>query len=1163
MNFEAKYSLPSLGNGVEPAELGFVLMQLKEKQFHFRFLQGDIAPLNAVNSRRQIPASVEIERKQNEDPSSSRFSIRRSVNITISLLALLTVAGPSVLVGGIRYSVTDLGTLGGDWSSADGINNAGQVVGGAYTASGIIHAFLYSGGSMIDLGTLGGDYSCASGINDNGQVVGEASIASGDLYDYAFLYSGGSMIDLGTFGGGGSMACGINKNGQVVGMAATSAAQNLNHAFLYSGGSMIDLGTLGGDYSFASGINDNGQVVGGASSVYEGDFNYAFLYSGGSMIVLGTLGGDYSCASGINDNGQVVGTAWTASEDYHAFLYSGGSMIDLGTLGESRSDAFGINNNGQVVGCVGDALGKNTRAFLCSGGVMTDLNSLIGTNSGWTLKSASSINDNGQIVGSGINPSGQTHAFLLTPLNPTNQITRLRVSQQQANVSASDSIDAPIVPKTDPNVLSTAADLGLGVVADEVTPVLFKFTGDVTNYTIEITHDATAYKNGALPDHLYVLQGGSWTRTANFSVSSFSDSGTAFAYLEGLRWTDFNGTPDNEVTVTVNVHPAGDSTIVASTDFLVRPPPVVLVHGYDANGSAWSPEFIAVLNTNRPTNFIRAVNYGTANDNLANRTWSFDDLLPELDKELTKEESNLHLYWAFTRYDVVGHSQGGVLLRMLCQNFQNRPCIVGPNNFYRGRFNRVITIGSPHNGSTLEHYAMDTLNSQNMRAVWPRLLVNKIQPKFDPFGSQIKKINNPIFPIDSRIKFHCIRTTVDSGLPPGPNAHTLVERFLGLYQTQTALGGKSPGQFFLARGYDSIVDYDSQGGGSGTPVTTMPNSVTNPANIAHVAVTLMAGIVDPFGVSSDHGQTTDTSVAGKVMDLLNGPASDFGPFKLPAPLPSVIEDLIDQVAPHPTIAGMIVGLPHPNIPSTNYYYGLETTTPLETNSPVTWFVQVFGTNGISSDGVSLLVNPNDFSQVTVSVTNGLQGTVVLYASYFTTNDDLVFANPLVVVSNPVGMTLSGIELDPASVVLSVGDKLPTYVWGDYTNGARSLLYIPSGQVQYMSSDTNIATLDSSGTITMNNFGAATIFANYSGFSAQAVITSTTPSISYFSGIGNTDKTFQLSFMGTIGTTNVIEASTNLINWVSIATLYNTNGFLQYLDFTATNFHMRFYRAMMP
>ena len=52
-----------------------------------------------------------------------------------------------------RYNVTDLGTLGGETSQANAINNAGQVVGGASTKSGNNHAFLWRPGKgMQDLG---------------------------------------------------------------------------------------------------------------------------------------------------------------------------------------------------------------------------------------------------------------------------------------------------------------------------------------------------------------------------------------------------------------------------------------------------------------------------------------------------------------------------------------------------------------------------------------------------------------------------------------------------------------------------------------------------------------------------------------------------------------------------------------------------------------------------------------------------------------------------------------------------------------------------------------------------------------------------------------------------------------------------------------------------
>jgi hypothetical protein len=68
-----------------------------------------------------------------------------------------------------------------------------------------------------------------------------------------------------------------------------------------------------------------------------------------------------------------------------------------------------------------------------------------------------------------------TQNFTLTPL-PALNVSLFRVLSPQAHVTASDAIDAPIQPVTLPSVLATANPLGLGVVADEVTPVLFQFT---------------------------------------------------------------------------------------------------------------------------------------------------------------------------------------------------------------------------------------------------------------------------------------------------------------------------------------------------------------------------------------------------------------------------------------------------------------------------------------------------------------------------------------------------------------------------------------------------------------------------------------------------------------------------------------------------------------
>jgi probable HAF family extracellular repeat protein len=77
---------------------------------------------------------------------------------------------------------------------------------------------------------------------------------------------------------------------------------------------------------------------------------------------------------------------------------------------------MGINASGQVVGAVWDVSSQDTHAFLYSGGVMLDLNSLLdASGSGYTFEEAKGIADNGMIAATGLTPSGESHAVLLTP----------------------------------------------------------------------------------------------------------------------------------------------------------------------------------------------------------------------------------------------------------------------------------------------------------------------------------------------------------------------------------------------------------------------------------------------------------------------------------------------------------------------------------------------------------------------------------------------------------------------------------------------------------------------------------------------------------------------------------------------------------------------------
>ena len=250
------------------------------------------------------------------------------------------------------FRPTNLGNLGGEYSSASGINDAGEVAGSANTAKAIVPFVWTPTDGLRQIPLLSGD-NCgqASGINKYGHVAGYSSGPTGRK---AFLWTrSAGMRSLGILPGGNySSACDVNDLDEVAGTSASAAG---SRAVLWTKtGDVRDLGTLPGDNSSeARAINNNGDVV-GYSRGPQGMRAFLWTQADG-MQNLGVLpGGNSSRALGINDKGAVVGTTTSSSGD-RAFIWTKqAGMRDLNSAacvisGAVFVEAHAINNAGQIL----------------------------------------------------------------------------------------------------------------------------------------------------------------------------------------------------------------------------------------------------------------------------------------------------------------------------------------------------------------------------------------------------------------------------------------------------------------------------------------------------------------------------------------------------------------------------------------------------------------------------------------------------------------------------------------------------------------------------------------------------------------------------------------------------------------------------------------------
>ncbi len=298
--------------------------------------------------------------------------------LAASLVALATMMGPpAIRAGNLVFTNFDGPPDFTNGTTANGINNLGQVVGFSTAAGGAFNNFVRNvDGSFTPLSFNGSAGAMANGINVNGQVVG--SVGS----EAFFLTNGGNTeITLPSVNGTttAEAAFGINDQGTIVGQY-TDSSTGTSPGFLYSKGSFSTLNPVANDSQvFAQGINNNGMVIGFYNT--DGVHDHGFVFNTGTSSY--TLLSDPNVANllftqflGINDHDEAVGYYQTNDGSQHGFLFNIATQTytflddpSAAMFGLSITQITGISDSGEIAGFYVDGTSGLQRGFVASASV--------------------------------------------------------------------------------------------------------------------------------------------------------------------------------------------------------------------------------------------------------------------------------------------------------------------------------------------------------------------------------------------------------------------------------------------------------------------------------------------------------------------------------------------------------------------------------------------------------------------------------------------------------------------------------------------------------------------------------------------------------------------------------------------------------------------------
>jgi hypothetical protein len=696
-----------------------------------------------------------------------------------------------------------------------------------------------------------------------------------------------------------------------------------------------------------------------------------------------------------------------------------------------------------------------------------------------------------------------------------------------------------LLPVRDLERLIRLPEVTRGWVADEVTPLILRaaFAPDSLGAPREIRWRIVDVEDGGmeppLEDRLDEVDGPCGTASGGVQRVG-RDCPNAIAILPALDPSSLRFRPgSSEIRFTVVVEDVLSRLPLARRTVSLRQPPVLLVHDFNSAGD-WGVGFREGLATEgrpfNPTdprdNFIRTVRYGQesffemesldsaflpqASVGLLHRQNTFlpfDRLFPLLEAALEEEMDGLREDWAITRPDMVGHGQGGLLVRMLATKpplFSTRFRRHG--DFYRGRFRLAVTLGAPHNGIRLFGYLRKLDRNRDFVRDLPESIVslglfsNAVQAKFDPFGKAIRSLNS-----------YLLSTTWH------PDFSARIHRIAGRWTDNTVLAGflglagegtEQRRAAVFPLGSDGWVDLASAVG----HYASIKGPFISLGNFAHRGPPGLfinrGALQDPVPV-----QNQDHTAGALVSSILasedpTNPTKAFGSFAGPSPLGVEDEEAVALAASEAwdeewaTREARIIAEDSRALASlrdrqisgaataeaTLYRYHLEAANR-DTTGEVYWFAEVFGPGGVTSASLTVTPIDGDPGHVEVTVPNSVVGDVVLYVSYQLAGGRTAFGQSVRVIErDPPGIQISGLAVIPRSGEYPVAEFIRPRLLVAYSDGTVLQRHVDANNLAATSSMPNVVDVSDPLAWHLASPGQATVTLTYRGHSTTNTLT---------------------------------------------------------------------------